>query len=51
VNENAQEIFEWASSYNDTTTPSTMKTTLELENEINLGRIRALTDQLGISKI
>jgi len=47
----AQEIFERDSSYNDTAAPSLMKTTQELENEINLGKIRALTDQLEISKI
>lgn len=50
-NDIAQEIFEKDSSYNDTAAPSLMKTTQDFENEINLGRIRALTDQLEISKI
>jgi len=49
-NDIAQEIFERDSSYNDTAAPSLMKTTQDFENEINLGRIRALTNQLEISK-
>jgi len=46
-----QEALEKDSYYDDATTTSSIKTTQELEKEINLGKIRELTDQLEISKI
>lgn len=47
----AQEVFERDSSYDDVAVASLIKTTQDFEKEINLGRIRELTDQLEISKI
>lgn len=47
----AQEVFERDSSYDDATAASLIKTTQDFEKEINLGRIKELTDQLEISKI
>lgn len=50
-NDIAQEVFERDSSYDDAAAASLIKTTQDFEKEINLGRIRDLTDQLEISKI
>ena len=50
-NDIAQEECERDSLYDDTTAVSLIKTTQDFEKEINLGRIRDLTDQLEISKI
>lgn len=49
-NDIAQEVFERDSSYDDAAAASLIKTTQDFEKEINLGRIRDLTDQLEISK-
>ena len=50
-NDSAQEVFERDFPYDDVVAASLMKTTQDFEKEINLGRIRDLTDQLEISKI
>lgn len=46
-----QEALERDSYYDDATASSLIKTTQQLEKEINLGKIRELRDQLEISKI
>lgn len=46
-----QEALERDSYYDDATTVELIKTTQELEKEINLGKIRELTDQLESNKI
>jgi len=50
-NDIAQEVFGEDSSYDNAAAASLMKTTQDFEKEINVGRIRDLTDQLEISKI